>query len=40
LDEVYGIIAFGFEGLTGIGSFGCSLEPKSSEEKANLRLLI
>jgi hypothetical protein len=40
LDQVYGIRAFGFEGLTGIASIGCSPEKNSSEEKANLRLLI
>jgi hypothetical protein len=39
LDQVYGIRAFGFEGLTGIASIGCSPEKNSSEEKANLRLL-
>jgi hypothetical protein len=40
LDQFYGIISFGFEGLTGIASIGCSLEKNSSKEKANLRLLI
>jgi hypothetical protein len=37
---VFGIKDFGFEGLTRIASIGCSPETNSSEEKANLRLLI